>query len=66
MTTDRTTTLRAAAIRGAGAGLVGVVAMTAGENLEQLMTRRPNSYLGGSGTAGRAVPPRREEESPTG
>jgi hypothetical protein len=45
MTTDRTTTLRAAAIRGAGAGLVGVVAMTAGEKLEQLMTRRPNSYV---------------------
>ena len=45
MTTDRLITLRAAAIRGAGAGLVGVIAMTAGEKLEQQVTRRPNSYV---------------------
>lgn len=45
MSTHRTTTLRAAALRGAGAGLVGVVAMTAAEKLEQRMTGRPDSYV---------------------
>jgi hypothetical protein len=34
-----------AAARGLVAGLVGVAAMTAGEKLEQLFTRRPNSYV---------------------
>ena len=34
-----------AAARGALAGLAGVAAMTAGEKLEQLVTRRPNSYV---------------------
>ena len=33
------------ALRGLAAGLVGVAAMTAGEKLEQLVTRRPNSYV---------------------
>jgi hypothetical protein len=36
--------LRAAG-RGAAAGLVGVAAMTAGEKLEQALTRRPSSYV---------------------
>lgn len=32
-------------LRGMVAGAVGVAAMTAGEKLEQLVTRRPNSYV---------------------
>jgi hypothetical protein len=36
--------LRASAI-GTAAGLVGVAAMTAGEKIEQGLTRRPNSYV---------------------
>lgn len=31
--------------RGLAAGLTGVVAMTAGEKVEQVFTRRPNSYV---------------------
>ena len=34
-----------AASRGMVAGLVGVAAMTAAEKLEQLLTRRPNSFV---------------------
>jgi hypothetical protein len=34
-----------AAARGALAGIAGVAAMTAAEKLEQLVTRRPNSYV---------------------
>ena len=34
-----------AAARGLAAGLIGVAAMTAGEKLEQAVTRRPNSYV---------------------
>lgn len=34
-----------AAIRGLVAGVAGVAAMTAAEKLEQLFTRRPNSYV---------------------
>lgn len=45
MSTGRVAELRTAAIRGAGAGLVGVAAMTAGEKLEQQVSRRPNSYV---------------------
>jgi hypothetical protein len=45
MTSERTATLRAAATRGAAAGLVGVAAMTATEKLEQAATHRPNSYV---------------------
>jgi hypothetical protein len=37
--------LLAAAGRGLLAGLVGATAMTAGEKLEQALTRRPNSYV---------------------
>ena len=37
--------MRAAAPRGAAAGLVGVAAMTAAEKLEQAATHRPNSYV---------------------
>jgi len=33
------------AVVGAGAGLVGVAVMTAGEKLEQAVTGRPNSYV---------------------
>jgi hypothetical protein len=45
MTDPRTAMLRAAAVRGAAAGLVGVAAMTAAEKLEQGATHRPNSYV---------------------
>jgi hypothetical protein len=45
MTADRTSTLRAAALRGAAAGLVGVAEMTAGEKIEQTITSRPNSFV---------------------
>ena len=44
-TSDRIATLRAAAARGAAAGLVGVAAMTVAEKLEQAATHRPNSYV---------------------
>ena len=36
-----------AAIKGALAGLAGAAVMTAGEKLEQRLTRRPNSYVPG-------------------
>ena len=45
MPSDRSATLKAAAVRGAAAGLVGVAAMTAAEKLEQRATHRPNSYV---------------------
>lgn len=45
MTADRMAVLRAAALRGAAAGLAGVVAMTAGEKVEQMVTNRSNSYV---------------------
>ena len=38
-------TLARAAARGVGAGLAGVAVMTAAEKLEQLVTRRPSSYV---------------------
>lgn len=47
MRSGNTATLRAAAVRGAAAGLVGVAAMTASEKLEQAATHRPNSYIPG-------------------
>jgi hypothetical protein len=34
-----------AAVRGLAAGLAGVAAMTSAEKLEQLFTRRPNSFV---------------------
>ncbi len=37
--------LARAAVLGAGAGLVGVAAMTVGEKVEQALTGRPNSYV---------------------
>lgn len=40
-------TLGTAALAGAGAGLVGVAAMTAVEKLEQAFTRRPSSFVPG-------------------
>lgn len=46
-TASRTAVLRAAAARGAAAGLVGVAAMTVAEKLEQSVTHRPNSYVPG-------------------
>jgi hypothetical protein len=45
--TTRPAVLRAAAVRGAAAGLVGVAAMTIAEKLEQSVTHRPNSYVPG-------------------
>ena len=41
----RGSALLGAAGRGMVAGLVGVAAMTAGEQLEQALTRRPDSYV---------------------
>ncbi len=38
---------RQAAVRGAIAGLAGVAAMTTVEKVEQLFTKRPNSYVPG-------------------
>ncbi len=46
-TPPRPTTLRAAAARGAAAGLLGAVAMTAAEKVEQAVTHRPDSYVPG-------------------
>jgi hypothetical protein len=45
MSAGRGRALLGAAGRGAVAGLVGVAAMTAGEKVEQSLTRRPNSYV---------------------
>ncbi len=36
-----------AAVRGLAAGVIGVAAMTAGEKVEQVFTRRPNSFVPG-------------------
>jgi len=41
----RGSTLLGAARRGVVAGLVGAAAMTAGEQIEQALTRRPDSYV---------------------
>jgi hypothetical protein len=46
-TDERPRALVAAAIRGAGAGLLGVAVMTVAEKLEQSLTHRPNSYVPG-------------------
>ena len=46
-TASRPAALRAAAARGAAAGLVGVAAMTLAEKLEQRVTHRPNSHVPG-------------------
>ena len=45
--TTRPAVLRAAALRGAAAGLVGVAVMTVAEKLEQSVTHRPSSYVPG-------------------
>lgn len=45
MSSQRFTHLRAAAARGAVAGLAGVAAMTAAEKVEQAVTGRPDSYV---------------------
>jgi hypothetical protein len=37
--------LLSAAARGAACGLAGVAVMTAGEKVEQVLTKRPNSYV---------------------
>jgi hypothetical protein len=42
---SRASVLAVAAGKGALAGLVGVAVMTAGEKLEQSVTKRPNSYV---------------------
>jgi hypothetical protein len=44
---QRSWVLAAAALRGAGAGLLGVAVMTGAEKLEQAVTGRPNSYVPG-------------------
>ena len=43
----RASALRAAALRGASAGLAGVAMMTVGEKVEQRLTGRPSSYVPG-------------------
>jgi hypothetical protein len=45
MSSGRAGPLRAAAARGALAGLAGVAVMTAAEKAEQVITGRPNSYI---------------------
>lgn len=50
-TSARPTVLRAAAVRGVVAGLVGVAAMTSAEKLEQLATGRPDSFVPGRALA---------------
>ncbi|WP_205754738.1 hypothetical protein [Pseudarthrobacter sp. NamE5] len=45
MPQSRGRTLLAAAARGALCGLAGVAVMTAGEKVEQALTKRPNSYI---------------------
>jgi hypothetical protein len=44
-TPGRARAIGRAAARGAAAGLLGVVAMTVGEKLEQSVTHRPDSYV---------------------
>jgi hypothetical protein len=44
---ERPRAIGRAAARGAAAGLLGVVVMTAAEKLEQSVTHRPNSYVPG-------------------
>jgi len=44
-TQGRPRSLAGAALRGAGAGLLGVAAMTVSEQLEQSVTRRADSYV---------------------
>ncbi len=46
-TNGRRRQLATAALRGAGAGALGVAVMTAGEKVEQSFTHRPNSYVPG-------------------
>ena len=46
-TQNRPRGLLTAALRGAGAGLVGVAVMTVAEQLEQRLTGRPDSYVPG-------------------
>ena len=45
MAGSRGQVLLAAAARGAICGLAGVAVMTAGEKVEQVLTKRPNSYI---------------------
>ncbi|RDV10966.1 hypothetical protein DXK94_07295 [Arthrobacter sp. RT-1] len=45
MAGSRGQVLLAAAARGAMCGLAGVAVMTAGEKVEQFLTKRPNSYI---------------------
>jgi hypothetical protein len=45
MAGSRGQVLLAAAARGAICGLAGVAVMTAGEKVEQFLTKRPNSYI---------------------
>lgn len=46
-TKGRRRQLASAALRGAGAGALGVAVMTASEKVEQSFTHRPNSYVPG-------------------
>ena len=55
--------MRAAGI-GAGAGLVGVAAMTAGEKVEQAITGRPNSYVPARALRGLLGLDTRDDEQP--
>ncbi len=55
--------VRSAAL-GAGAGLVGVAAMTAGEKLEQALTGRPSSYVPARALRGLLGLPASDSEQP--
>ncbi len=61
---SRPARLAAAAGRGALAGLVGVAAMTAGEKVEQTLSRRPSSYVPGRALRTLAGRPVDEDEQP--
>ena len=54
------------AVVGAGAGLVGVAVMTAGEKLEQAVTGRPSSYVPARALRGLLGLPTGDDEQPVG
>ena len=62
----RIRTLATAAGAGAVAGLVGVLAMTVGEKLEQTVTHRPSSYVPARALLGLLGRPAPDDEQPPG
>src|SRR3954453_12963688 len=61
---SRAARLLRSAVAGAGAGLVGVAAMTAGEKLEQALTGRPSSYVPARALRGLLGMPTGDAEQP--